>query len=154
MRSPQSRPGQDEYVTSQTSIRHHPQGRMARKVYAVAPIHTGGVALRHLGPRDATWAALSIPTWVGRTSLAFVVLGNSSRVTRLGPHSPARWSRAGAWPTSPAPGSGPWPPGRPSAAAGQAAGHARSRRERPVTDVGPARRARPRAGGRPARPRG
>jgi len=54
MRKPLSRPEQDEYGTSQTSIRHHPHRRSAMKEYAVAPIHTGGVALRHVGPRDAT----------------------------------------------------------------------------------------------------
>jgi hypothetical protein len=45
---------QDEHGTSQTSIRHHPHRRSAMKEYAVAPIHASGVALRHVGPRDAT----------------------------------------------------------------------------------------------------
>jgi hypothetical protein len=45
---------QDEYGTAQTSIRHHPRTRSAMREYAVAPIHTSGVALRHVGPRDAT----------------------------------------------------------------------------------------------------
>ena len=54
MRSPLSRPEQDDCGTSQTSIRHHPWPRSAMKEYAVAPIHTGGVAMRHVGPRDAT----------------------------------------------------------------------------------------------------
>ena len=45
---------QDEHGTSQTSIRHHPRLRSAMREYAVAPIHTSGVALRHVGPRDAT----------------------------------------------------------------------------------------------------
>jgi hypothetical protein len=31
-----------------------PAWRGAMKQYAVAPIHAGGVALRHVGPRDAT----------------------------------------------------------------------------------------------------
>src|SRR5262250_1543389 len=62
MREPLSRPGQDEHGTSQTSIRHHPPRRGAMKQYAVAPIHTGGVALRHVGPRDATWIPPSILT--------------------------------------------------------------------------------------------
>ena len=53
---------QDEHGTSQTSIRHHPQPRSAMKEYAVAPIHASGVALRHVGPRDATWVPLSILT--------------------------------------------------------------------------------------------
>jgi hypothetical protein len=44
MRKPLSRPEQDDHGTSQTSIRHHPQQRSAMKEYAVAPIHTGGVA--------------------------------------------------------------------------------------------------------------
>jgi len=45
---------QDDHGTSQTSIRHHPRLRSAMREYAVAPIHTGGVALRPVGPRDAT----------------------------------------------------------------------------------------------------
>ena len=54
MRKALSRPEQDEHGTSQTSIRHHPRLRSAMSEYAVAPIHTGGVAMRHVGPRDAT----------------------------------------------------------------------------------------------------
>src|SRR5262249_6516475 len=53
---------QDEHGTSQTSIRHHPRKRSAMREYAVAPIHTSGVALRHVGPRDATSVPLSILT--------------------------------------------------------------------------------------------
>src|SRR5215470_8860472 len=45
---------QDEYGTSQPSIRHHPPRRSAMREYAVAPIHTSGIAMRHGGPRDAT----------------------------------------------------------------------------------------------------
>jgi len=41
---------QDDYGTSQTSIRHHPRLRSAMREYAVAPIHTSGVAVRHVGP--------------------------------------------------------------------------------------------------------
>jgi hypothetical protein len=62
MRGPLSRPGQDEYGTSQTSIWHQPPRRRAMREYAVAPIHAGGVALRHVGPRDATWVPPSILT--------------------------------------------------------------------------------------------
>ena len=54
MRKPLSRPEQDEHGTSQTSIRHHPRGAERHKSYAVAPIHTGGVALRYVGPGDPT----------------------------------------------------------------------------------------------------
>src|SRR5215470_8734084 len=50
MRKPLSRPGQDDCGTSQTSIRHQPPRRRAMREYAVALIHTGGVALRHVGP--------------------------------------------------------------------------------------------------------
>src|SRR6516164_6675591 len=50
MREPLSRPEQDEHGTSQTSIRHHPRLRSAMRQYAVAPIHTSGVALRHVRP--------------------------------------------------------------------------------------------------------
>ena len=31
--------------------------------YAVAPIQYRGVAMRHVGPRDATWVPLPISTW-------------------------------------------------------------------------------------------
>jgi hypothetical protein len=41
-----------------TELPRHPFGvvRVAERheLYAVAPIHTGGVAVRHVGPRDAT----------------------------------------------------------------------------------------------------
>jgi hypothetical protein len=50
MREPLSRPEQDDYGTSQTSIRRHPLSRGAMRPYAVAPIHTGGVVVRHGGP--------------------------------------------------------------------------------------------------------
>ena len=63
MRKALSRSEQDEHGTSQTSIRHHPRLRSAMSQYAVAPIHTGGVAMRHVGPRDATFVPLSILTW-------------------------------------------------------------------------------------------
>ena len=63
MRKPLSRPEQDDHGTTQTSIRHHPPRQSAMREYAVAPIHTDGVALRHVGPRDATLVPLSILTW-------------------------------------------------------------------------------------------
>jgi len=50
MRKLLSRPEQDEFGTSQTSIRHQPRRRRAMREYAVAPIHTSGVAVRHVGP--------------------------------------------------------------------------------------------------------
>ncbi len=53
---------QDDHGTAQTSIRHHPRTRSARRAYAVAPMHTSGVALRHVGPRDATSVPLLILT--------------------------------------------------------------------------------------------
>jgi hypothetical protein len=41
-----------------TELPRHPfsiiRGCGAHESYAVAPIHTGGVAVRHVGPRDAT----------------------------------------------------------------------------------------------------
>src|SRR5689334_15138485 len=64
MRKPLSRPGQDEYGTSQTSIRHHPPKRGAMRRNAAAPIHTGGVAVRHVGPRDATCVPPSVLTFI------------------------------------------------------------------------------------------
>jgi hypothetical protein len=42
------------------------------KKYAVAPIHTNGVALRHVGPRDATCVPLSVLTW-SLSNLSLVV---------------------------------------------------------------------------------
>jgi hypothetical protein len=54
MRKPLSRPERDDGGTSQTSIRHHPRRRSAMRGYAVAPIQYRGVAMRHVGPRDAT----------------------------------------------------------------------------------------------------
>jgi hypothetical protein len=62
MRKPLSRPERDDYGTSQTSIRRHPPWRSAGKEYAVAPIQYRGVAMRHVGPRDAAWVPLSIST--------------------------------------------------------------------------------------------
>src|SRR5262249_27530006 len=53
MRKPLSRPERDDYGTSQTSLRRHPQRRSALRGYAVAPIPYRGVAMRHVGPRDA-----------------------------------------------------------------------------------------------------
>ena len=38
-------------------------------VYAVAPIQYRGVAMRHVGPRDATWVPLSISTWTASSAL-------------------------------------------------------------------------------------
>jgi len=62
MRKPLSRPERDDRGTSQTSIRHHPPWRSAMRGYAVAPIRYHGVAMRHVGPRDATWVPLPIST--------------------------------------------------------------------------------------------
>jgi hypothetical protein len=67
-----SRPEQDElrdfpdiHSASSAAAKRH-------EVYAVAPIHTGGVVLRHVGPRDATLVPLSILTW--NRSIPFVCL--------------------------------------------------------------------------------
>jgi hypothetical protein len=54
MRKPLSRPERDDCGTSQASIRRHPRWRSAMRGYAVAPIQYRGVAMRHVGPRDAT----------------------------------------------------------------------------------------------------
>ncbi len=54
MRKPLSRPERDDCGTSQTSIRRHPPRQSAMREYAVAPIQYRGVAMRHVGPRDAT----------------------------------------------------------------------------------------------------
>src|SRR5438874_10105823 len=63
MRERLSRLEQAEHGTSQTSIRHHPRLRSAMRQYAVAPIHTSGVAMRHVGPRHATGVPPSVLTW-------------------------------------------------------------------------------------------
>jgi hypothetical protein len=63
MRKPLSRPERDDCGTSQTSIRRHPPWRSAMRGYAVAPIQYRGVAMRHVGPRDAAWVPLPISTW-------------------------------------------------------------------------------------------
>jgi len=69
MRRPLSRPERADCGTSQTSIRRHPRWRSTMREYAVAPIQHHGVALRHVGPRDATWVPLSISTWTGSSPL-------------------------------------------------------------------------------------
>jgi hypothetical protein len=69
MRKPLSRPERDDCGTSQTSIRRHLRWRSAMRVYAVAPIQYRGVAMRHVGPRDATWVPLSISTWTASSPL-------------------------------------------------------------------------------------
>src|SRR5271166_2172576 len=69
MRKPLSRPGRDDRGTSQTSIRRHPPWRSAMRGYAVAPIQYRGVAMRHVGPRDATWVPLPISTWTASSPL-------------------------------------------------------------------------------------
>src|SRR5512135_2374084 len=69
MRKPLSRPERDDRGTSQTSIRRHPQGRSAMRGYAVAPIQYRGVAMRHVGPRDAAWVPLPISTWTASSPL-------------------------------------------------------------------------------------
>ena len=63
MRKPLSRPERDDCGTSQTSIRRHPPWWSAMRGYAVAPIQYRGVAMRHVGPRDAAWVPLPISTW-------------------------------------------------------------------------------------------
>src|SRR5262245_1180547 len=63
MRKPLSRPARDDGGTSRTSIRRHPPWWSAMREYAVAPIQYRGVAMRHVGPRDATWVTLPISTW-------------------------------------------------------------------------------------------
>jgi hypothetical protein len=46
-----------------------PTRRSAMREYAVAPIQYRGVALRHVGPRDATWVPLSISTRTASSAL-------------------------------------------------------------------------------------
>jgi hypothetical protein len=79
MRKPLSRPERDDCGTSQTSIRRHPQRQSARRGYAVAPLPYRGVALRHVGPRDAAWAPLSISTWVTSSPLGLCASGRGAR---------------------------------------------------------------------------
>jgi hypothetical protein len=69
MRKPLSRPERDDCGTCQTSIRRHPPRRSAMRVYAVAPIQYRSVALRHVGPRDATCVPLPISTWTASSDI-------------------------------------------------------------------------------------
>src|SRR5262245_17147163 len=69
MRKPLSRPERDDCGTFQTSLRRHPPGRSARRGYTVAPIPYRGDALRHVGPRDATWVPLPISTGTASSPL-------------------------------------------------------------------------------------
>src|SRR5262245_27342046 len=62
MRKPLSRPERDDRRTCQTSIRRHPWWRSTMREYADAPIQHRGVAMRHVGPRDATRLTLSTST--------------------------------------------------------------------------------------------
>src|SRR4029453_7288609 len=78
MRKPLSRPERDDCGTSQTSIRRHPQRQSARGVYAVAPLQYRGVALRHVGPRDAAWVPLSISTWTASSPLGLCASGRGA----------------------------------------------------------------------------
>jgi hypothetical protein len=70
MRKPLSRPERDDRGTSQTSIRRHPPRRSAMRGYTVAPIQYRGVAMRHVGPRDAAWVPLPISTWTASSRRA------------------------------------------------------------------------------------
>jgi hypothetical protein len=69
MRKPLSRPERDDCGSPQTSIRRHPPWGSAMREYAVAPIQYRGVAMRHVGPRDAALVALSISTWTASSPL-------------------------------------------------------------------------------------
>jgi hypothetical protein len=68
MRKPLSRPERDDCGTSQTSIRRHPPWRNTMKMYPVAPIEHRGVAMRHVGPRDA--ARVPLPISMGLSPMA------------------------------------------------------------------------------------
>jgi hypothetical protein len=54
------------------------------RVYAVAPIQYRGVAMRHVGPRDAAWVPLSISTWTASSPLGLCALDRgASRDTQI-----------------------------------------------------------------------
>jgi hypothetical protein len=89
MRKPLSRPERDDRGTSQTSIRRHPRWRSARRGYAVAPIQYRGVAMRHVGPRDATWVPLPISTWTAPSSPCLCALDRAPVEIRN--HIRIRW---------------------------------------------------------------
>jgi hypothetical protein len=100
MRKPLSRPEQDEHGTSQPSIRHQPPRRRAMRGYAVAPIHTSGVALRQGGPRDATCVPLPILTGnFSNPSLLDESWRTQAGATWPGPNSLPKPFRASASPT-------------------------------------------------------
>src|SRR5262249_37403418 len=67
---------------------------------------------------------------------------NSDFIYPLKLHSPSKWSRASAVPTSPAPDNGRWPPARFSFAADRPAAHARSTPGPSANDAALARRPR------------
>jgi hypothetical protein len=52
------------------------------KGYAVAPIQYRGVAMRHVGPRDATWVLLPISTWVTSSPSCLHALDRAPAATR------------------------------------------------------------------------
>jgi len=79
MRKPLSRPARDDRGTSQTPNRRHLPWRSAVRVYAVAPIQHRGVAMRHVGPRDATWVPLPISTWTASRVRGSVGLSSHDR---------------------------------------------------------------------------
>jgi hypothetical protein len=66
---------------SHSFIRRHPRWWSARRRYAVAPIQYRGDAMRHVGPRDASWVPLSIPTW--RLNLDGLLKNTEFHVTQL-----------------------------------------------------------------------
>src|SRR5262249_17536166 len=82
MRKPLSRPERDDRGTSQTSIRRHPPERSAMRGCTVAPIPYRGVAMRHVGPRDATWVPLPISTWTASSPLCLCALDRAPVATR------------------------------------------------------------------------
>ena len=45
------------------------------KEYAVAPIQYRGVAMRHVGPRDAAWVPLPISTWTASSAPCLCAAG-------------------------------------------------------------------------------
>ncbi len=52
------------------------------RVYAVAPIQHRGVAMRHVGPRDAAWVPLPISTWTASSLSCLCALDRAPMATR------------------------------------------------------------------------
>jgi hypothetical protein len=99
MREPLSRPEQDDYGTSQTSIRRHPLSRGAMRPYAVAPIHTDAlygvsVKLREASMRHFPVACKDQATCADGGRINWQPATCSRRQARRARRQRSSWSRS------------------------------------------------------------